>query len=559
MARTNSEVASVFLRLADYVEITGDNAFKARAYRNAAATLNALDEPVDRIAREGRLADLPGFGQAIVAKTRDILETGSTAAYDRMREQAPEGVLEFLQLPGIGAKTVRQLWEGLHVDSLESLELAAREGRVRELKGMSVKTEAKIIDALERRKRYRGSVLIDVAADMAEALLAAIRNWPHVNNAYLSGDVRRGAETVSLISLLAVSEDPQATLDAFGAMAQAASLDSRTDRSARVRLGIGIDAELEIAQPDDLGGALVRTTGSAAHVARLAAIAAQTGIGLTGAAEAAVYESVGLRWIEPALREDRGEIEAARENRLPAIIRLEDIRGNLHQHTMASDGKNTIDEMAAAGKAIGYEYIAVTDHSRSLAIANGLTADRLREQIKQVRDAEQTAGIAILAGSEVDILADGTMDFPDDLLAELDIVIASVHSRFSLPKSEMTARVVKAAKNPHVDLIAHPTGRLINAREPFEIDLDAVIEAAKASNTALEINAFPDRLDLNEANAQRAAAAGVRLAIDTDAHHVSQLAMMKYGVGIAQRAWIEPAQVVNAWPYEQLMSWLRRS
>jgi DNA polymerase (family 10) len=542
MCRTNAEVAAVFSRLADYLEIAGENPFKTRAYRNAAATLVALAEPVSVIAREGRLSELPGFGQAIAAKTQDILETGTTPALDRVREQIPEGALEMLALSGVGVKTAGKLWEGLRVDSLASLELAAREGRVRLLKGMSEKLEKNILHALERHKKYAGLMRLDAATELAADLLATIAGWEHVTRTEIAGDLRRSCETISSVSFVVISHDPERTTAAFQALAGT--------------LGKGIEADLTLAEPSTFGMALIASTGSPGHVARLKGIGVH--MDYPAPEEEAVYGHLGLPWIAPVLREDRGEIEAALNGALPKLIQLEDIRGNIHQHTMASDGRNTIVEMAAAGAAMGYEYMAITDHSRALAMTNGLTVERLRQQIRDVREAEQSAGIGLLAGSEVDILADGTMDFPDDVLAELDIVIGSVHSRFNLSREEMTARVLKAVDNPHVDFIGHPTGRLINSRDPFELDIDAVIEAAAATNTALEINASPERLDLNEWDARKAAQAGVRLAINTDAHHTSHLGLMKYGVSIAQRAWVEAAQVVNAWPYSELMAWLRR-
>ncbi|MDR3710720.1 MAG: DNA polymerase/3'-5' exonuclease PolX [Capsulimonadaceae bacterium] len=557
---TNSDVASVFSRLADYLEVAGENPFKTRAYRNAADLLVSLDEPIAQIAAAGRLRDLPGFGDAIVSKTQDILATGTTAAYEAMRAKIPEGVLDFLSLPGIGVKTVAQLWNGLHVDSLDALEAAAREGRVQGLKGMSEKTAAKILEAIERRSRFRGVLLVDSGSNLAETLRDHIAADPSVQQIEIAGDLRRGCETVSQLTIVASSLDFNATLDAASSSARVSSVIDRSADRIRLVLGGRAQADVYVCAPALFGALLASETGSAAHVTRLRALAAKRGMEPAFAApdEDAFYAALGLPPISPPLREDRGEIEAALAGTLPNLIRVSDIRGNLHQHTTASDGHDTLEDMAVVGKQRGYEYMAITDHSQALAMTNGLTVERLRAQIREVREVEQRVGIRLLAGSEVDILGDGTMDFPDDVLAELDIVIASVHSRFNLPREEMTARIVRAVSNPHVDILAHPTGRLLASRDAYAVDMDAVIAAAHAGGAALEINASPERLDMNEYNARKAAEAGVPVAINTDAHRVGHLDFLRHGVAIAQRAWLEPRNVVNSLALPELLAWLHR-
>jgi DNA polymerase (family 10) len=567
---TNADVASIFLQLADYLEIAGENPFKTRAYRNAAQTLNDLPEPIATVAAEGRLDDLPGFGPAIVAKTRDILSTGTTKAYAAMQAQIPAGVLEFLKLPGIGVKTVNQLWEGLKVADVDALEAAAKAHRVRELKGMSKKTEAKILDAIGRYRRYRGSLLLDDADSLAERFRAPLAAVPGVGRVVVAGDLRRGTETVASIDLLCETADPATVLSAVEAIPQAIKVRSRTEHTACAETVSGTPVMITAVSPSAFAVQQLRLTGSSSHVSELEAFAAQhgcefgtnhfakSGIAIAATDEDDIYRAVGLPAILPQLREGRGEIGMAVAGTLPHVIAVSDIKGNLHQHTTASDGHNTLAEMVEACRERGYEYCAITDHSKALAMTNGLTPERVREQIAQVREAEQTAGIRIFAGSEVDILADGTMDFDDELLSELDIVIASVHSRFALSREEQTARVVRAIQNPHVDLIAHPTGRLLLAREPYEIDMDQVISAAAATGTALEINAFPDRLDLNENYARGAAAAGVMITINTDAHKTWHLDFMKYGVNIAQRAGLTAHNVLNARTAQEVTDWLRR-
>ncbi|HEY3331408.1 MAG TPA: DNA polymerase/3'-5' exonuclease PolX [Capsulimonadaceae bacterium] len=566
---TNGEVATIFLRLADYLEIAGENPFKTRAYRNAAQTLQSMTVPIADVAAAGGLGEIPGFGPAIIGKTKDILATGTTKVYAQMQAQIPEGVLEFLKLPGIGVKTVNQLWDGLQVCDLDELELAAKGGRVRTLKGMSEKTEVKILDAIARYRKYSKEWLLDAADDMADALVAALNQLPGVTHASIAGDLRRRTETVGDIVLVVASDDPAATVAAFTALPQIRDVVDSSTGGARVILSNAMPCELLAVAPGAFAAALAVRTGSTGHVDGLISLASEKGFALSGDGlfrdgeristgnEDALYGAVGLSPIPPTMREDTGEIVLALSGALPRVVQLSDIRGNLHQHTTASDGHNTIEEMAAAGVALGYEYMAITDHSKALAMTNGLTVERLRDQIKAVREAEQTAGIRLFAGSEVDILADGTMDFPDDVLAELDIVVASVHSRFSMERDEMTARVLKAVSNPHVDILAHPTGRLLTAREPYDIDIAAVIEAAAESHTALEINAFPDRLDLNETYAKAASAAAVPIVINTDAHKTWHLGFMKYGVAIAQRAWLTKEAVLNTRSLAALEAWIR--
>ena len=555
--RTNADVAAVFVRLANYLEIAGENPFKTRAYRRAAEVLLDLSEPVAIVAAENRLDDLPGFGEAIVAKTKDILETGTTPAYEKMRAQIPESVLDFLELPGVGVKTVQQLWEGLGAANLDELEAAARSGRVRALKGMSEKTEARILAAIEQHRRNRSLILADEAERTAIRVMTELGARGVADRIELAGQARRGCETVSSLDLVTSARDPAAALEAASALACASAIAGRGKAWVRIIIDGRAECTVTACDAENFGAVLARRTGSAAHIARLA----DRGLDLEGLAartEDEFYAALGLPFIPPQLREDRGEIEAAEAGRLPVLVRIEDIRGNLHQHTDASDGRETLEQMAMAGKKRGYEYMAITDHSRSLVIANGLSVERLREQMRAVRDMEQQVGIRLLTGTEVDILGDGSLDFPDEVLAELDVVVASVHSRFSQPEAEMTARIVRAVSNPHVDILGHPTGRLLGGREPYAVDIDAVVAAAKRSGAALEINAFPDRLDLNEENARKASEAGVMVAIGADAHRAEHLDLMRFGVSIAQRAWLGPDKILNARPLPELIDWLRR-
>ena len=541
---TNGEVARVFERIAGIMEIQGENTFKIRAYRNAVETLNTLPEPVAQIAAAGRLDDIPGFGDAIQAKVKDILATGTTALYDRIKDQVPAGVVEMLSIPNLGAKTVRQVWEGLKIDSIAALESAALSGRLTELPGMGEKSVQKILQSIERYRRYSGRIRIGDALPLAESLIAAIQHFPGVSEARIAGSVARGRETVANINLAAATTAPAETLRRFTQMPQVGSIASQDERSARVVLHGGLEADLFVAAPQEFAAMLDERIGSAEHNAALAA--------------ANEIPTDVARTIPLEIRENGGEIEAALAGTLPTLVTLADIRGDVHAHTTASDGKTTVPEMAAAAKARGYEYMAITDHSQSLYIANGLTPERLRAQIAEIRVLEDSLGIRIFTGSEVDIKADGSMDFDDDLLQELDIVIASAHMHNNQDRETQTKRIIRAIENPNVDLIAHPSGRIINRRDPFDFDFDAVVEAALRTDTALEINAAPERLDMSDIHARQAGARGVKILINTDAHSIENYDLMRYGVLVARRAWLTPQNVFNTRPLAEFEAWLRR-
>ena len=565
---SNGDVARIFERIADVLEIQGENPYKIKAYRNAVDTLRSLDEPVSRIASEKRLDTIPGFGDAIRGKITDILETGTTNLYERIKDAVPDSVIEILQLPGIGGKTVKLLWEKLGVDSIESLEKAIDAGKVATIAGMGEKTAEKIRQSIERGQRFASGVRIDQAAGIVESLSAGLADRPELSSLMGAGELRRGADVVHIVDIVGVSTDPAASLDAFTRLPQ---VDKIVDRGptptapspfqgegwgevhhARVILHNGATVELTLADESGFAALLFRKTGSAAHVARV------TEIPKSARDESEIYAAAGLPFIPVTLREDTGEIEAARAGKLPRLLTLEDIRGDVHAHTTATDGEASIAEMAAAALAHGYEYMAITDHSHSLAMVGGLTPERLRAQIAEIRALEDSLGIRVFAGSEVDIKADGSLDFDDDLLAALDFVIASSHLYNNQSREAQTRRMIKAIENPHVDLIAHPTGRLILRRDPYAVDVEALIEAAARTHTALEINAAPERLDLKDEYARQAASAGVKIMINTDAHRTVEYDLMHYGITTAQRAWLTPSDVVNALPLAEFEAWLKR-
>jgi PHP domain. len=544
----NLTVAEALYEIADLLEFTGGDPFKVRAYRKAAEAVGLLPEPVADLAREGRLTRVPGIGKAIAAKIGELLETGRIGYLEELRQAVPPGVVDLTRVPGLGARTAMLLYRRLGVDSLEALELAAREGKLRELPGMGPRREAAILEAVERVRRRPDRVSIGVALPVAEALLQHLRSHPAVLRAEVAGSVRRRQETVADIDVVIATREPAAVreyLDSLPALPR--------------------PLDPVLVPPEAFALTLLERTGSPAHLAELAGqgfdprrtgeTPAEAGPG-SAAPDAAVYRAMGLPYIPPELREGRGEVAAARAGRLPRLVTLSDLRGDLHVHTTASDGTATLAEMAEAARALGYRYLAICDHSQSLTIARGLTPERLREHVAAIRRLDQWEDFRLLAGAEVDILRDGSLDYPDELLAELDVVVASLHSHLGLPAEEQTERLLRAIANPHVDIIGHPFGRVIARREPAALDFERVLEACARTGTALEISASPSRLDLSDVHARLAREAGVKLVINTDAHSVRELEHMPYGVWQARRGWVEPGDVLNAMDLPDLLDWL---
>ncbi len=546
---TNSQIADRLRAYADLLEMTGESGFRLNAYRRAADSIQQHDRPV---ATESDLRSIPSVGAGIAAILDEIVATGSFMALDELQEQMPGSVLALLDVPGVGLKTAARLYRELGITSLAGLEESIRDGRLGTMKGMGPKAQIRITEGLAFLQRRSGRSSIGAALPLAERLaadLAARINAP----VHVVGSVRRMCETTGNIDLLAIGEDPDAVLGIASQLASIAGMIERVDNSATFTLQQGIDLRVAVAPARSAGTALVRWTGSFAHLAALGGVNALP----DAPTEEGVYAALGMDWIPPELREDRGEVTAARERRLPRLIEVGDLRGDLHLHTTWSDGSASPLEMAIAAAARGYEYLAITDHSGSLGVAGGLRPERLREQIDVIRDLAGTAPVRLFTGSEVEVHRDGQLDFDDALLAELDVVVASLHSGLRQPEDEFTGRMLRTIANRHVDIIAHPTGRLVERRQGADVTWARVIEAARETATALEINADPARLDMTDVVARAAAGAGVLISIDSDAHHPDGLASVRYGVGIARRAWIEPRQVVNTWPLADLTAWLR--
>ncbi len=557
----NAEIALHFDELADLYELDGAIVHRVVAYRNAAKAIREATASIEEMSRAGTVTQLAGIGKTIAEKIETLLETGTIPSAEKLKAKYPPGLIEVTRLPGFGPKKARKLFDELGVKSLDDLRAAVEQERLRDVPGFGAKAEENVRQALEAgpdpRKKPR--LILSKALGIADSLLQAIEANPAADRVVLAGSARRWAEGCKDLDLVATAHDPEALAAAFAALPLIGEIHSQAAAGVKAVTHNGLPIDLRIVPPENFGNLLQHFTGSGKHNEALRTEAVKRGFhvseygvedpdGVTHACadEDEVYRLLGMEPIPPELREDRGELQAARAGDLPRLVEAGDLRGDLHCHTVASDGRNTIEEMAAAARERGYEYIAITDHSATHGFGNDVQPDELRRQIERVHEADAAIeGIRILAGTEVNVLPDGTLDYEDDLLAQLDWVIASVHTSFRMSAQEMTDRMVAAIEHPLTDAIGHPTGRKIEMRPPYALDVDRVIEAAARTGTMLEINSAPDRRDLNEIHARAAAQAGVRILIDSDAHSVRNLDLLRYGIATARRAWLTPEQVAN--------------
>jgi DNA polymerase (family 10) len=564
----NAEIAAMFDRTAELLEIQGDNPFRVRAYRRAARVIEGLPQNVVRFLSSGHeLSELPGIGKDLAGKIGDIVKTGHFALLDSLKKKLPGDLADMAALPGLGPKRVKLLYDRLHVRTLDDLRRVVRSGRIRELHGFGPVIERKLAVALAKpaaEKRFR----LAVAEAEAEALVAHLRNGGRV---VVAGSYRRRRDTVGDLDVLVTASDGAAVGDRLVRYENVAQVIAHGPTRTAVVLRSGLQVDIRAVPEQSYGAALLYFTGSKAHNIALRGLANEHGWKLNeyglfsgkrriaGATEEEVYKKLGLAFIPPELREDRGEVALARKHWLPELVTVADIRGDLHVHSDWSDGTAPIAEMAAAAKARGYAYIAITDHSRRATVAHGLDPARLSRQIDQIeRINDRLDGIEVLTGIEVDILPDGRLDLPDRVLSRLDVVIASVHSAFELTREAQTVRMIRAMDNRHVSILGHPTGRLIGTREPYAVDMDRLMTAAHERGCHLELNAQPERLDVNDVHAQAAKAVGVKVAISTDAHSASGLDCMRFGIDQARRGWLEPEDVINTRPLAELRRLLRR-
>jgi DNA polymerase (family 10) len=578
MALSNHQLAAIFSDIADRLEIQGENVFKVRAYRTASQNLLALPRPAADMWKEGALNEIPGVGQAINDKIDELMRTGQLGFYEKLKGQVPDGVAGMLQIPGLGPKRVKEIWEQLGVTNVEDLETAARAGKLRTLSKMGEKSEQKIIAGIESmRRRATGRQRIGDVLPVAQRLLASLRPVRGVQQIEYGGSLRRGRETIGDMDFVAATDDPAALMEAFRTLPIVAEVLLSGDTKTSVVLQNGMQVDLRTVEPARWGTALQYFTGSQAHNIRVRELAQKKGLSLNEYAftrmkdekeilcdsDEGVYKALGMAYIPPELREDHGEIEAALKNELPRLITVKDIKGDLQMHTTWSDGAVSTMEMARGAMALGYQYILITDHSQSLGIANGLTVERVmrqREEIDKVNAQleKQGATFRVLQGIEVEVKTSGELDLPDETLAALDIVQASIHTSLSQPREQITQRVLSALQNPNVDILGHPSGRLINEREGGDFDWEALFHTAAEHDVALEINCDPMRLDLNETHARRAVELGCHLSISTDAHSPDMFANMSYGITVARRAWVTPNVVINTWPLRKLLQWVKK-
>ncbi len=573
---TNAQIAAAFDELADLYELDGAVQYRVLAYRTAARTVRDASVSVEQLVRDGRVTELAGIGKTLETKLETLIETGDTTQAQKLRAQFPSGLIAMMHLPGFGPKRARRLYDELGIDSLEALRAAAEQQKLRDLRGFGAKVEEKLIEQLAAG--FDGSpaarVLLSRALPIAEQVVDALRAVPGAERVEVAGSLRRQADSVKDLDVIATAADPAALVRALTELPVVESVDSSGDAGGRVTTHSGMRVDLKVVEPDQFGNVLQHFTGSKQHNVALREAAVKgglhvseygilddaTGETLRCASEEEVYAKLGLAWIPPELREGRGELQAAAAGTLPALVTLADLRGDLHCHTTLSDGRQDVEAMVEGARALGYEYLAITDHSASHGFGNHVDAGMLRAQIERVRAlAAELEGFDVLIGTETNVLTDGSLDYDDELLGELDWVVASVHTSFGMSEQEMTDRMVAAIEHPLVDVIGHPTGRKIETRGPYALNVERVIEAAARTHTMLEINAAPDRRDLNDVHARAAAEAGVLIVIDSDAHSVRNLELIRYGIATARRAWLTPAQVANTRPWSELAALRKRS
>jgi len=568
----NQEIVEIFNDIADILEIKGENPFRIRAYRRAALNIESLSTDIASTPKD-ELMKIPGIGQDLAGKILEYIQRGKIQAYEDLKKEVPEGLSSLLSVPSLGPKTAKLLFEKLQVKDLDDLARLAREHKLVGLPGIKEKTEENIIKGIEMLKRGLERQPLGKVLPMAKDIVGYLKAHAPVNQITIAGSIRRWKDTVKDIDILATSQNPRAVMKAFVHLPHVKEVLTQGPTKSSVIVQEGLQVDLRVVEEDSFGAALAYFTGSKAHNIRLREMAVRAGLKINeygvfrekddkklgGKNEEDVYRLLGLPFIAPELREDSGEIEAAIEGRLPYLIGSSDIRGDLHVHTKRSDGSHDFDELIREAKKRGYEYIAITDHSKGLGIARGLSEERLLEEKAEIAALnKRLKGFRLLAGVEVDIRSDGRMDFTDEVLRQMDIVVASIHSGFRQKREQITQRLTAAMRNPCVSVIAHPTGRLIGERDPYDVDMHEVLRVAKETGTAIEINAYPLRLDLNDAYAKMAKDMGVRLVISTDTHITKQFDYMEYGVAIARRAWLEKKDVLNSMDYHTLLKALRK-
>lgn len=568
------EIADLFDQIADLLELKGgENPFRIRAYRRAALNLRNFSGDFAQLVESGNLREIPGVGEDLAGKIREASSSGRLKYLVELKKQVPESLVTLMSVPSIGPKTAKLVYDRFKVRSIPALEKLVRSGKLRSLPGLREKKEENILKGIQVVKAGQERMPLGVALALGHQILREMRGLKEVRRIELAGSLRRRQETVRDIDVLVASNKPKPIMERFVKLGQVAQVQAHGETKSSVRTRQGTQVDLRVVPPGSFGAALVYFTGSKAHNIKIRSLANRMGLTVNeygvfrekgnrrvaGREEEEVYEALKLRWIPPELREDLGEVEAARRGQLPSLVERGDLRGSFHNHSDWSDGSHSIEEVARAVRKEGYRYMVLSDHSRSLRVAGGLSESELMEQMKEVRSLNRKLSpFRILMGSEVDILPDGRLDFPDGVLAKLDVVIAAVHSAFKQPADVMTRRILRALENRYVNILAHPTGRLLGERAPVEVDLERVCESAARTGTALEVNAYTRRLDLNDVHAKRARELGARLVVSTDTHVLAQLGDIELGLAMARRAWAVPQDLLNVLDAEDLLAWVSK-
>lgn len=569
---TNQELVKVLYEMAALLEIK-EVAFKPQAYERAAYSIEALGEDVAEIYKKGglkALEDIPGVGQGIAERIEEYIKTGRITDYEKLKKEFPVDISGLMEIEGVGPKMVKKLYWELGIKNARELETAAKAGKLRKLEGLGEKSEQKILKSIGFLQQSQGRFILGFIFPMVRKIVDSLRTLPEVKRAEFAGSIRRMQETVGDLDILVISNKPAKVMDFFVKMPEVQGIIEKGPTRTSVRLKIGMDADVRVLPPESFGAALQYFTGDKYHNIALREIAIKKGYKLNeyglfrgdkliaGKTEEEIYKKLGMEWMEPELRTNHGEIEAAIAGKLLKLIGYDDLKGDLQVQTDWTDGENSIKDMAEAAKRQGLEYIVITDHTKSLAMTGGLDEKKILKQMAEIdRVQKQVSGIKILKGSEVNINKDGTLDIDDETLAKLDVVGAAVHSNFNMLEADMTARIIKAMENPNVDIIFHPTGRIIKRREPYKVDMDKIIQTAKKTKTVLEIDAYPDRLDLKDEHVRKAINEGVRLSIDSDAHSANHFKFLEFGIAQARRGWAEKKDVINTRPWEEMLKLLK--
>jgi DNA polymerase (family 10) len=567
----NSDVAEIFNRVADLLEILDENPFRVRAYRNAARAIGGLSQSVAAMVEEGKdLTELPGIGKDLAGKIGEIVKTGYLSQLQDLEDRIPPQLIRLMKIPGLGPKRVKTLYDQLNITSLEDLKKSAEEGQIRKLKGFGEKTEAAILAEMGREKKEE-RIKLNVAEEVANGVVSYLKKVEGVSEVIVAGSFRRKKETVADLDILATCKKGSSVMDAFVEYGNVDKVVAKGETRSTIVLRSGIQMDLRVVPEASYGAALHYFTGSKAHNIAVRTLGVKQGLKINeygvfkgakriaGKREEEVLDTVGLPFIEPELREGQGEIEAAQQGKLPKLITLKDIRGDLHAHTKETDGRHTLEQMVEAARDRGYQYVAITDHSKRLSMTHGFDAKRLAKRNEEIdRLNGKLKGFSVLKSIEVDILEDGSLDLPDSILKELDLTVCSVHSKFNLPRKKQMERIIRAMDNPYFNILAHPSGRLINERQPYEVDMEGLIKAAKERGCHMEVNAHPDRLDLADIHCKLAKDMGVKLVISTDAHSVNDYDLIRFGVWQARRGWLEKEDVLNTRNVDELKKLIKR-